>query len=314
MNDTSTLNRSSGIARIKLFLGLSRTPHGLLDMATAALGALLWLGAFPPWNVVLIGLITAFAGYTAVYALNDLVDYRVDKERVRFGKLRASAGYLDDVLIRHPIAHGLLSFKAGLYWTVSWALLALAGAYILNPVCVVIFLSGCLLETVYCLLLRVSYLRTFVSGAVKTSGAVAAVFAVDPKPSFVFVTLLFLWLFFWEVGGQNIPHDWADIEEDRQLGTETIAVRLGADKSAKIIFFSLVLAVGCGILIFSLSPVPYKLSFMMSAAAIGILLLMMPAVRVLKTNDRKHAMELFNRASYYPLALLGVVIFVLVIT
>ena len=25
--------------------------------------------------------------------------------------------------------------------------------------------------------------------------------------------LIFFWLFFWEIGGQNIPADWHDIEE-----------------------------------------------------------------------------------------------------
>ena len=65
----------------------------------------------------------------------------------------------------------------------SWTILALIGAFILNPVCVLIFAGGCALEAIYCLLWRVSPFRTFVSGAVKTSGAVAAVFAVDPDPS-----------------------------------------------------------------------------------------------------------------------------------
>lgn len=71
---------STHISRLKLFLALSRTPHGVLDMATPALGALLWLGTFPPAGVIALRLLTAFAGYTAVYALNDVVDYRVDKE------------------------------------------------------------------------------------------------------------------------------------------------------------------------------------------------------------------------------------------
>ena len=40
-------------------------------------------------------------------------------------------------------------------------------------------LAGCLLEIVYCLMHRVSPFRILISGGVKTSGAVAAVFAVD---------------------------------------------------------------------------------------------------------------------------------------
>ena len=73
----------TGFSRLKLFWALSRTPHGLLDMATPALGALLWLGRFPSLELIVIGLITTFAGYTAVYALNDVIDYRVDKEKIQ---------------------------------------------------------------------------------------------------------------------------------------------------------------------------------------------------------------------------------------
>ena len=72
-----------GLSRLKLFLALSRTPHGLLDLAAPALAALLWLGHFPPLGVIALGLLTVFAGYTAVYALNDVVDCRVDQEKLR---------------------------------------------------------------------------------------------------------------------------------------------------------------------------------------------------------------------------------------
>jgi len=44
--------------------------------------ALLWLGQFPPWRVLLLSLITAVAGYTAIYALNDLVGIKVDRENL----------------------------------------------------------------------------------------------------------------------------------------------------------------------------------------------------------------------------------------
>jgi len=308
LSETSIIDPPSGITRVKLFLALSRTPHGLLDMATPALGALLWLGAFPSWPVVGLGLITAFAGYTAVYALNDLVDYRVDRDRVRFGGLPVSDNYLDDVLIRHPMAHGLLSVKAGLYWTTFWALLALVGAFVLNPVCVLIFLGGCLLETVYCLLLKISYLRAFVSGGVKTTGAIAAVFAVDPEPSTAFVVILFFWLFFWEVGGQNVPHDWADVEEDRQLDSQTIPVRFGPRKSTSLIFVSLVLTVMLNIGVFYYSHTDYAYSFVLASAVVGFLLLLVPAVRLYRTKKRHEAMALFNRTSYYPLALLVIVL------
>ena len=85
---------------------------------------------------------TVFAGYTAVYALNDVVDYRAGPgEAARPGGQRARA-YLDAVFVRHPLADGRVSFKGGLGWTVAWTVVALAGAYALNPVCALIFMGG----------------------------------------------------------------------------------------------------------------------------------------------------------------------------
>ena len=55
---------------------------------------------------------------------------------------------LDAMLIRHPMAQGLLSVTEGLIWAVGWSVVALLGAYLLNPVCVAIFLAGCGLEIV----------------------------------------------------------------------------------------------------------------------------------------------------------------------
>ena len=277
-------------------------------MATPVLGALLWLGVLPPWPVMGLGLLTVFAGYTAVYALNEVIDYRVDKERVQFGKHRASESYLDDVLVRHPMARGLLSFRAGLLWTIAWSLVALIGAYILNPVCVLIFIGGCLLEIIYCLMLKVSYLRTAISGGVKTTGAVAAVFAVDPDPSMIFLFNLFLWLFLWEIGGQNIPHDWADIEEDVQLNTDTIPVRFGPVRSTALISVTVGGAFCLSVISFFYSKIVYESIFILAAGFVGFIFLIMPAFRLYKTKQRKEAMALFNKASYYPLALLGVVL------
>ncbi len=306
MPETSLHYQVSGLARLKLFFALSRTPHGLLDMCTPAFGALLWLGHFPPLNIVMLGLITTFAGYTAVYALNDVIDYRADRQKAAMGGFSGTESYLDGVLVRHPMAQGLLSFRQGLLWALGWALVALIGAYILNPMCVFIFLAGCALETVYCLLWRISPLRTVVSGAVKTSGAVAAVFAVDPHPAGWYLLVLFLLLFFWEIGAQNIVADWTDIEEDRRLKAQTIPVRLGVGPASVIVMATIVLSLAMGIVIFYFSSQDHPLIFTLICLAVGAYLLLLPAVELFHGRQRIHAMALFNRASYYPAALLGI--------
>jgi 4-hydroxybenzoate polyprenyltransferase len=293
---------------LKLFWALSRTPHGLLDMCTPAFAALLWLGAFPPPEIILIGLFTAFAGYTAVYALNDVVDYRVDKEKAAAGMLAAAACDLDGIIVRHPMAQGLLSFHEGLIWALGWASAALIGAFLLNPACVAVFLGGCALEALYCRLWRVSPYRTLVSGAVKTSGAVAAVFAVDPQPSPALLGALFFALFFWEIGGQNIPNDLTDLEEDRRLQARTLPVHYGVARAVLIAGATLAAAVVFNVIVFQFSPLPNSALFALLALAVSCYLLVWPGLRLFHGQDRSAAMQLFNRASYYPAAMLALVL------
>ena len=308
MSQHTTPKPFRGLSRLKLFWALSRTPHGLLDMCTPAFGALLWLGYFPSLYVIVIGLITTFAGYTAVYALNDVVDYKVDKEKAAEGGFSDSGNDLDSVWVRHPMAQGMLSFKAGLAWATGWGLLALIGAYLLNPVCVFIFLGGCVLETVYCRLWRISALRTFVSGAVKTSGALAAVFAVDPNPSVMYLSSLFLLLFFWEIGGQNIPNDGADIDDDRRMNAKTIPVRWGLQRANAMIMIATILSLTMNAVIFYFSKERFEFAYIVSSLVAGFYFFLFPALKLNQTKDRIHAMQLFNKASYYPLALLVVIV------
>jgi 4-hydroxybenzoate polyprenyltransferase len=308
VSETSLPGHFTGLTRLKLFFALSRTPHGLLDMCTPAFGALLWLERFPPVQTIVIGIITTFAGYTAVYALNDVIDYKADREKAAMGGFSNSGNDLDSIIVRHPMAQGLLSFKEGLFWALSWALLALIGAYILNPICVLIFLCGCALETLYCILWRVSPFRTIVSGAVKTSGALAAVYAVDPHPSGMYIICLFFLLFFWEIGGQNIPNDGFDIEEDKRFNARTIPVVYGIRAANVIIVAAVVLTLIMSTVIFYLSWTFGNISFIFISVAVGLYLLLLPALKLYKSRKQSHAMALFNRASYYPAALLVIVL------
>lgn len=308
VSGTSLQGHFTVLARLKLFFALSRTPHGLLDMCTPAFGALLWLGHFPPFHVVLIGLITTFAGYTSVYALNDVIDYKADKEQAARVGYSGSASDLDGLVARHPMALGLLSFKEGLFWALAWGFLALLGAYILNPVCMLIFLGGCALETIYCLLWRISPFRTFVSGIVKTSGAIAAVFAVDPKPSGFFLVTLFLLLFFWELGGQNIPNDLADFDGDRRMNAKTIPIQWGQQAANMLIVGTIILALGMNALILYISWTIFSFVYILIAVAVGSFLLLLPALKLYRSRARSDAMALFNKASYFPLALLVIVL------
>ncbi len=293
------------ISKIKLFLALSRTPHGLLDICTPLLVALLWLGSPPDSQTIVFGIIAAFAGYTAVYALNDIVDYKIDKKKIGQEGFDRDSSYLDGTHIRHPLARGFLSMPEAIVWAGGWAILSLFTSYLLNPVCAYILIIGCILEAIYCLLLRVSHLRVMVSGIVKTLGGLAAIFAVDASPQVDLLLLIFFWLFFWEIGGQNIPADWHDIEEDTTMQAKTVPVCFGPRIASTIVLITLTISLTLSGLVFRITPLQMPNIFYAAALLIGFFLLIIPAVKLFKARDRDFAASLFNRASWYPCILLA---------
>jgi len=290
------------------FVALSRLPHVALDIATPAMAALLWLGHFPPASVVLLGLFTAFAGYTTVYALNDLVDHRVDREKMDADDT-SHRRYLDAIGGRHPVAQGLVTRAQGWIWIGAWDALGIIGTFMLRPICMAIFLGGAALEALYCLLYRVTPLRALLSGVIKTLGGLAAVFTVDPHPDPQRLLILISMVFFWEIGGQNVPADWTDIDEDKRMSARTVPVFLGAQWAAIVIMVCLCAAIGMSMAVLAIFPSRHGLASMAAALAAGGGLLVYPSVELLRTQERSRAQAVFNSASYYPLALLAIVAF-----
>lgn len=299
---------TAAFMHIRLFLALSRTAHGLMDMATPALAALIWLGTFPPAHIFWLGIVTAFAGYTSVYALNDLVDWRTDAKRFEEGLISNTPDDLDSVLIRHPIASGKLSMAKAILWTSWWMVITLIGAFMLNPVCLLIFIIACILEALYCLAWKSTWFKVLLSGIVKTSGAVAAIYAVDGQPSHGLLVTMFFWIFFWEIGGQNIPNDWSDIEEDRILKASTIPVAFGLRVSVCIILACLVATVGLSCIVLVFSPLSDVLIYAGVSIGVGFYFLLLPGLNLYRKGTRSAALALFNHASYYPICFMMVVV------
>ena len=284
---------------MKRFFALSRTTHGILDLATPAFCALLWLGGFPQLRVILLSIFTAFAGYTAIYALNDLMGLKVDREKFSNGEI--NAGYsVEASEQRYPLAQNLLSYKSGLIWMGTWFVLALIGSYFLNPIIIFILLAAAVLEIIYCLLLKVTYLRTLVSGMVKASGPIAAIFVVDAKPSPYVLLLLFGWLFFWEIGGQNVPADWNDTVEDRRVNAKTIPIRFGFEKAGLIVIAALTLTVITSSFLPFVSRANLGLPYILGSLIVGYVFLLQPGFQLYKFKEGRHAARLFDKASYYP--------------
>jgi 4-hydroxybenzoate polyprenyltransferase len=281
---------------------LSRTTHGLLDISAPAFCALLWLGAFPPWHIILLSLATAFAAYTSVYTLNDLVGLEFDRETLAAGG-HANQGYsVDYSAQRHPLARNEIPVRNAILWAGFWFAMALIGSYLLNPVIVLVLVGAALVEVLYCRLLKVTYLRAALSGLVKTSGPVAAILVVDPMPDPGRLALLVLWLFFWEIGGQNIPSDWNDTLEDSRVRACTIPLRFGMQNAGRVILASLAATVIISALLPLISPGRFGLLYAAASVALGYWLLLRPGLRLYISRDGHLAARLFDSASYYPLA------------
>lgn len=297
---------------MKRFLALSRTTHAVLDIALPGFCALLWLGRFPQWTILLVALITVFAGYTAVYALNDLVGIAGDREKFAGG---INAGYsVEASELRYPLARDVVSYREGWLWFGFWFIVALVGAYTLNLIIVFILSAAAVLEILYCILFKITYLRVLVSGLVKSAGPVAAVFTVDHHPSPYLLLLIFAWVFFWEIGGQNIPADWNDTTEDRRVNAKTIPIHFGTQKAGLIVVVALGVTFIISMFLPVISPLSLGWPYILANAVVGILLLIRPGYQLYKRHQEgRLAARLFDNASYYPLAQLVILaIFVMI--
>jgi 4-hydroxybenzoate polyprenyltransferase len=299
--------------QVRLFLALSRTPHLLIDLATPMAAALLCIGRFPPFSTIILGLITVFAGYACIYALNDVTDYELDRKRM--GELpREQACFdLDCIFVRHPLAQGFISFAGGMVWTALWGFIALVGATLLNPVCGAIFVFGAILEVIYCKFYGHSQWKILIAATVKNLGGLAAIYAVNPDPPLEFIIIVFIWTALWEVGGQNIPNDLVDLDEDKRLGGKTIPVVYGPNLSVVIIFIALIASFVLGLGLVFLSPLAFKGVYLVGAVISGLLFLLLPLKRFLAERHTNKAINLFNQASLYPVGIFVTTVFCILI-
>lgn len=288
---------------VRAYFGLSRMSHSVLDVAHPSVGALIALGSFPATIPLIIGLIAAFAGFTAIFGINDVIDRRVNTERMQRFRRELSQFDIDALGCRHPIAKGKLRFRKALLWVLFWSLLSLSLAFVLNPLCSLILLVAVSLEVCYCKLLTKTHWKALLSGGMVGIGALAGIYAYKNAPSLAYVFSFFIWTFSWEVGGRNITGDWADIEEDVHLGIRTIPIRYGKLPSSQIAFALMILTVLTSLSFPFLGVIKYPLIYDAGALIAGGFFLILPGWRWVKSQRMESAMVVFNRACVYPLAM-----------
>lgn len=300
------MNRSAGnVGYFALMFDLSRGKQALLSITQPALGAMFALGGLPDARTLVLGILAAAAGYFAVFSLNDVLDYRVDRESIKAGKTEGAEPDLDVTFLRHPLARGDISFSIAIIWVVALALISATLAYLLNSLCLVLFISCVCLEILYCAMRSVSWSKTFISGAMVGVGGLAGWAAVAPLTFHAFYYLLFLAS--WEIAGRNLPNDLADIDSDRSVGIKTVATVFGNRSSA------LATLAGAIVTIILVIALPAPATIRLATVVIGAWSMGLPAVILARSPSSAQAAAYFNRASLFPaLAFGGLLLFMFV--
>ncbi len=270
---------------------------GILSLGEPALGALLALGVIPSARVVLLGLLASTAGYLCVYALNDLLDVRSDREEIRISQAHPQdwdpeVPHVDILTLRHPVAAGALPLWAGITWVAALGVVGLVAAYLLRPLCAVLFIACALLQVVYCSLRRRTWLKVIPAGVMVSVGGLAGWFAVG-RAGWAAVAFFFL-LLFWEIFGRNLSNDLADVEHDRALGITTLAATRGpATAIAAIVAGAIAMPV-----VALLQAGPWQNRVIL--AAVAIVTMTAPALLLKRQPGKGQAQRYFNRASLFP--------------
>jgi 4-hydroxybenzoate polyprenyltransferase len=301
--------RERGTAAI--LFDFSRGRQALLSIAQPALGGLLAAGAFPRPRVMLLGLVAAAAGQLCVFAFNDLLDVRVDREEVGLregggvGPESATIGGepgsgvtgttpydVDVTFVRHPLARGALSMPTAIAWVTALGALSFTAAYLLRPGCALLF-AGCVaLETLYCLLKRRSWLKTIPAGAMVGLGGVAGWYAIRDLSWGALA--VFLLLTMWEIAGRNLSNDLADRVADAPLGITSVATVFGPRASATGILVGAVLMVPLSLL----QDATPALRVLLALAAVWAMTA--PSLTLYGRPTEAQAQAYFNRATFYP--------------
>jgi 4-hydroxybenzoate polyprenyltransferase len=301
--------REEGLAgsiasKASLLFDFSHSRQAVLSVAQPGLAALLALGGFPSLRIIGLGLVASTAGMLCVYASNDLLDLRVDREAVHSptSPKIAEEYDIDVVAVRHPVAVGVLSLRLAIAWVVVLGLIALGFAYWLRPGCALIF-AGCVcLEVIYCALKRRTWLKTIPAGAMVGLGSLAGWYAVSDFN--LYALAFFFLLAFWEIFGRNLTNDLADMSHDVPLGIKTLAVVHGPKLSARVILVG-------AIVILPLAALQHgSLYLRLLLVATAVWTMTLPALSLVRSPQEKESQRMFNRASLFlPIAFVVALVF-----
>lgn len=283
--------------KVLLLLDFARSRSAVLSVGEPALGALLAYGGIPPIRTVLLGLLAATAGYLCVYALNDLLDLKADRQEIEVASAQPedwdpTVPHLDILALRHPVAAGALPLWAGITWVTVLGIIGLVAAYILRPICAWLFIVCALLQVLYCCLRRRTWLKLIPGGVMVAVGGLAGWFAVGEAGWGALA--FFLLLFVWEVAGRNLTNDLADVRSDRMIGIATLAATHGPAVAVRGIVAGAVAMPLLGLA----QTGPWQTRIMV--AVVALLTMTAPVTLFFRQEPDHAAQRYFNVTSWFP--------------
>lgn len=285
--------RTPGLAAA--LFDLSRGRQALINIVQPGIGAVLAIGGLPDARALGIGLVASWAGFFAVFSLNDVLDYKVDAESLRAGEDEREGFDVDTTFQRHPLAHGSLSLRLSVLWVLALTAIAAVGSALLSPLALLFFALAVAIEVAYCALRRVTPAKTILSGLMVGCGGLAgwtAVGSLRPEALNVFAFLMF-----WEFS-RNMANDLGDIRSDASVGLRTVATTYGPVVSARLNLIAAAAMLG--------SVVFLTQNLIALAVALGsaVWLVALPMEHLVRAPDSERAVRYFNHITWYPEAIL----------
>jgi geranylgeranylglycerol-phosphate geranylgeranyltransferase len=275
--------------KIKAMIRLFRPELPLAAGICVVTGQILAAGRFPSLRVGLLGFLSVFALSSTALILNDYFDYEVD-------------------LVNHPdrpLPSGAVSKREVIGLTVATTLVGLAAAAILGLDVLLVSIPIWLIGVLY----NWRYKKTGLPGNLMVCASVAATFifgAVTVNTPWNGNVWVFSLMAFFIDLGEEIAGDAMDMEGDKKIGSQSIALRKGKSFAVRVT----VVMWGVAVL---LTLVPTFLGWMGTVYLVAILIidgvLIFFSIRLLKSQTPEAGRKAMRGA--YLGATLGVIAFLI---
>lgn len=303
---------------IRGLLGFSRALVATFVVAQAGLAAVFALNGFPTVEQIILGFIACFTGASALIAYNDLLDVDLDRTKLAYeAKEREAAAAsgipveeearkkvldLGALLIHHPVARGIISYRLGVMWVLALSSVSMYVTYLMQPWLPLVYVGVAVFVTVYSRLSRKSPMKMLAVATAVTLGGIAGWMAVADPPYGAVFWLFAVWTFVWEIGGRNLPNDFNDVEEDEKLGIMTLPVVYGKVAASRVSYVFLLLTVAVSLILVFVAALPIWVAA--GTLVLGVVFLLEPGYKLLVNPEPDTSRRLYNRSAAYTPAML----------